>query len=81
MEGYLGTVAYQMETAGKYLPQKPQEIAPGMTGYIAYPLLKLVRKASWQLAKVFYLLDAKQKYTGAGYPKNYILIVEKALPT
>ncbi len=43
MEGYLGTVAYQMETASKHLPRGAKNIAPGALGVAAVPLLASVQ--------------------------------------
>ncbi|MGW9950543.1 SAM-dependent methyltransferase [Rhizobium leguminosarum] len=78
MEGYLGTVAYQMETASKHLPRDAKNIAPGALGVAAVPLLASVRIACRHLARIFYRLDARQKYTQSGFPKNYIVVAKKA---
>jgi SAM-dependent methyltransferase len=63
MEGYFGTVAYQLETAAKYLPG----------GLLLWPL----KIAFALLALLFYRWDIGHRYTGSGYPKNYVVIATK----
>jgi SAM-dependent methyltransferase len=63
VEGYLGTVAYQIETAAKYLPN----------GLILTP----VRLLFAILAIVFYRSDIQAKHTTSGFPKNYAVIAVK----
>ena len=77
MEGYLGTVAYQLETASKYLPIRPQSIAPGISGWLSSPVLAGSRLLFRGLAKLFYVLDERRRFTGKGFPKNYVAIVRK----
>ncbi|RVT90189.1 class I SAM-dependent methyltransferase [Sphingomonas crocodyli] len=75
MEGYLGTVAYQLQTAARYLPIRPRDIAPGGLGYVALPAVALTKFASHLCARLFYRLDEKHRYTAKGFPKNYVLTV------
>jgi SAM-dependent methyltransferase len=74
MEGYFGTVAYQLETASKYLPCRSQ---PGLLGLAMSPILISCKLAFRWLALIFYRLDEAQRYTASGYPKNYVVIVAK----
>jgi SAM-dependent methyltransferase len=77
MEGYFGTVAYQLETASRYLPMRPRQIAPGLIGFLAAPMM-LASKAMFRLlARLFYALDERIRYTANGYPKNYVVLVRK----
>jgi hypothetical protein len=77
LEGYFGTVAYQLETASRYLPMRPRQIAPGLIGFLA-ALLMLASKAIFSLlAWFFHALDERLKYTANGYPKNYVVLVRK----
>jgi SAM-dependent methyltransferase len=78
MEGYCGTVAYQLQTASKYLPLKHGTVAQGALGLVAIPLMAACKLAFNGLARVFYLLDEHNRFTAAGYPKNYICIVRRA---
>jgi SAM-dependent methyltransferase len=74
MEGYMGTVAYQLETASKYLPKRP---LPGSEGALAVPLMLTLRVAFRVLASLFYRWDEIHRHTASGYPKNYICIARK----
>jgi SAM-dependent methyltransferase len=77
MEGYFGTVAYQLETAGRYLPFKPCEIWPGVAGWLLAPLVFASRAAFKVLAEIFYRVDEKSRFTRMGFPKNYVAIARK----
>lgn len=77
MEGYFGTVAYQLETASKYLPVSPRRVAPGMTGWMCLPLIMLSRVTFRGLALVFSRLDESHRFVQSGFPKNYILVARK----
>ena len=77
MEGYFGTVAYQLETASRYLPTSPHRIAPGVAGWASAPLLALSRIGFRGLALLFYRLDERSKFIQGGFPKNYVVIARK----
>jgi SAM-dependent methyltransferase len=77
LEGYFGTLAYQLETASRYLPVRPGQISPGMVGYVAAPLMVLTKIACRVLAPILHRLDERHRYTGRGYPKNYVTLVRK----
>lgn len=77
MEGYFGTVAYQLETAAKYLPTRPHQVIPGMLGWVAVPVVALSRPMFSLLARFFYAIDEQGRYTKSGFPKNYVVTVRK----
>lgn len=77
MEGYLGTVAYQLETAARYLPTRPRNISPGILGWVCLPVLAGSKVLFYAIASIFYRLDERQRFTKRGYPKNYIAIARK----
>lgn len=77
MEGYFGTVAYQMSTAAKYLPIKPSKISPGVIGWVTFPIIVLSKLAFKGLGWLFAKLDERSRYTERGFPKNYVAIVRK----
>lgn len=77
MEGYFGTVAYQLETARRYLPAGPSKIAPGLLGWFSFPVVLAARTIFYFLAHLFYRIDEAKKYTEQGFPKNYVVIVRK----
>lgn len=75
MEGYFGTVAYQLNTAARYLPKG--RAMPGLAGWAAWPFLLACKALFRLLAPIFYRLDEHHRFTARGYPKNYIAIVSK----
>lgn len=77
MEGYVGTVAYQLETAAKYLPDRPAQIMSGPHGYLLWPVMSGVRLLFGVIARGFYILDENMKYTRRGFPKNYVVVVRR----
>jgi SAM-dependent methyltransferase len=77
MEGYLGTVAYQMDTASHYLPIAPRHVGGGLIGLIAAPFLAMLKGTCRVAAAVLYRLDIRHRYTGTGFPKNYVVIAAK----
>jgi SAM-dependent methyltransferase len=77
MEGYLGTVAYQLQGAARDLPVAPASIGPGILGWMCAPLLLACKALFAGLCWVFHALDERQRFTGRGYPKNYVVIVRK----
>ena len=79
MEGYFGTVAYQLDTAARYLPVAPGQIAPGLLGYVLSPLVALLKVLFAVAAVIFYRVDIKSRYREKGFPKNYVVIAKKPL--
>jgi SAM-dependent methyltransferase len=63
MEGYLGTVAYQLECAATYLPRRVS----------SFPLRLLFAV----LAVVLYRFDIRKRHMTSGYPKNYVVIARR----
>lgn len=78
MEGYFGTVAYQLDTAARYLPSS----VPGTGSWVGKMLMKpfmiFVKLILAFLAIIFYRLDMREIYSERGYPKNYAVIVSKS---
>lgn len=77
MEGYLGTVAYQLEGVARNLPVRPSDVAPGIAGWLTCPLIAALKLFSFAFSLILYRLDTKHRYTRKGYPKNYVLVVER----
>lgn len=78
MEGYYGTLAYQLELASRSLPGRPSRVAPGMTGWVLAPLMAALKFGFRGLAWLFYRLDVRHKFVAAGHPKNYLVIARPA---
>lgn len=79
LEGYLGTVAYQMETAAKYLPLSPAALGGGLVGWIAVPFIAAIKITSFAAAALLYRLDIRHRWTGSGFPKNYVVTARKPI--
>lgn len=77
LEGYFGTVAYQLKSAAKYLPTQPGRIAPGLLGWASLPVVLGSKLLFGALATLFYVLDERSKFTERGFPKNYVVIARK----
>jgi SAM-dependent methyltransferase len=74
MEGYFGTVGYQLERASRHLPRR---VGEGAIVIASLPLLVLSKAIFRMLAPFFYMLDERFRFTEGGYPKNYLVIVKK----
>lgn len=77
LEGYFGSVAYQLRTMARDLPYKPQDIANGLIGYILAAMMVFLKGAFGLCSLLFQELEIVTKFTKAGFPKNYIAIVSK----
>jgi ubiquinone/menaquinone biosynthesis C-methylase UbiE len=77
LEGYFGTVAYQLETAARYLPVRPRAIAPGVLGYVVCPLAAALKLMFALTAILFYRVDIQAPSKGGGFPKNYVVFATK----
>ncbi len=77
LEGYFGTVGYQLNTMYRYLPHKPKNINKGLTGYVLAPIMIILKLIFLSSAVLFHKLETRTKYKQAGYPKNYVAIVIK----
>lgn len=77
LEGYYGTVGYQLNRMARYLPLKPREIANGIWGWLFWPIIFLIKICSALASVFFHQLEVRFKFTRKGYPKNYIGIFSK----
>jgi SAM-dependent methyltransferase len=81
MEGYFGTVAYQLDTAARYLPIRPGLISPGVIGYLCAPLIVMLKLGFAVVAILFYRLDIRFPMKASGFPKNYVVLATKHAET
>lgn len=77
LEGYFGTIGYQLSCMTQYIPFKPSKLKIGRKGYILVPFLGLLKISMAILSIFFHRLETQIKYVGAGHPKNYIAILKK----
>jgi SAM-dependent methyltransferase len=77
LEGYYGTLAYQLGKAAKALPINPDQYGSGISG-IPMALLALLLKPQFAiLSMLFSRADMRSKYVYAGQCKNYELVATK----
>lgn len=79
MEGYFGTVGYQFEGMYRHLPRTTPSHLSFWRARRAAVLLQTTKTLGLVLSGLFYRLDQEWKFTGAGYPKNYVVIASKPL--
>lgn len=79
LEGFFGTVGYQLRTIGNYLPYRPRDLSYGLWGIALAPCLVATRYACTIGSVCFHQLEKRIKLTVSGYPKNYVAIVRKPL--
>jgi SAM-dependent methyltransferase len=77
LEGYAGTVAYQLRGAALNLPLSPKHYGGGVAGFASVPILLIAKVAFTFLSALLCRLDMRHRFTDAGYPKNYYVIAGK----
>jgi SAM-dependent methyltransferase len=77
VEGYFATVGLQFQQMSTNLPRKLTGPGRGWRWWFAAPVVHAVRLSSVGLAGLFYRMDMRWKYTGKGYPKNYVVIAKR----
>jgi len=77
LEGYFGTLSYQLSMAARSLPTRPEKYGGGVVGIGAVGLSFLLKPAFSFLSLFFSRMDLRNKYTDAGMCKNYALIARK----
>ena len=75
LEGYFGTVGYQLNTMARYLPYTPSK---GIAGYILTPIMMILKLIFYSSSILFHKMETRTKYKASGYPKNYIALASKA---
>ena len=80
MEGYFGTMGYQLGRAARLLPSSPKKLGGGLFGWTLSPLLFLTRAWFLILSPLFQRIEMQIKHTSSGYPKNYVAILIRSQP-
>ena len=78
LEGYYGTLAYQLFLALRALPMEPKYYGGGVQGILASGIALFVKPLFGLLSIYYSYLDVRQKYVRGGHNKNYIVIALKA---
>ncbi|MBV9761126.1 MAG: methyltransferase domain-containing protein [Acidobacteriaceae bacterium] len=77
LEGYFGTLAYQLDVASRSLPRRLAPNGGGLRGAVGSAVAVLFRPVSAILARFYSRLDCSAKFTDAGQCKNYSVIAVK----
>lgn len=77
LEGYFGTVGYQLNRMARYLPLRPRSLGGGLSGLVLTPAMLGLKVVFASLSLLFHRLETQVKFMAAGYPKNYLAIVVK----
>lgn len=79
LEGFLGTMAYQLNCMSRYMPCRPGDFNRGFQGILIACLMMPLKFVFGLLSILFHKLEIRFKYTHRGYPKNYIAILRKPI--
>jgi SAM-dependent methyltransferase len=77
LEGYFGTLGYQLRTASDCLPRRPRAYGGGMVGLLAASGAVVLRGPFRLLSVIMHRLEMRSKLTSVGYPKNYVAILRR----
>jgi SAM-dependent methyltransferase len=79
LEGYFGTLSYELRKAARILPLKPTAYGPLLLG-LPFSLLALILKPLFLLlSTLFTYLDLHHKYLSSGHGKNLALVAVKSV--
>lgn len=78
LEGYGGTVSYQLKEAVMKLPLRPADYGGGLLGATCSALVGLLKPVLFAASALLARADLRHKYTQSGQCKNYRVIARKA---
>ena len=77
LEGYFGTVGYQLNCMSRYLPANPRHFKGSLVGYLLAPIMALLKMQFAACSILFHKLETRFKFQERGYPKNYLVFASK----
>jgi SAM-dependent methyltransferase len=78
LEGYFGTVGYQLNCMFRYIPLRPRHLHSGIIGYGLTPIMAILKICFAACSILFHRLETRVKFQAQGHPKNYLVIASKA---
>jgi len=78
LEGYAGTVSYQLRRAARNLPHRPRYYGGGIVGLATAAAVAVARPMMYGLALLLGSADVRAKWTRTGHCKNYCVVARKA---
>jgi SAM-dependent methyltransferase len=77
LEGYYGTLSYQLNVAARALQVNPQCYGGGLRGWLSAMTVFLIRPLFVLGSLMFSRLDLNNKYVSSGHCKNYAVVSVK----
>jgi SAM-dependent methyltransferase len=78
LEGYMGTLAYELARMSKHLPRSARKIGGGPHAFLLVALFTLLRPLLRAMASLAKRCDLRLRYTDTGFPINYVAIAVKS---
>lgn len=79
LEGYYGTLAYQLKLGAKTLAHSPGAYGGRLMGWFMMLQVWFIKLLFVLLSVLFNSLDIRYKYTGGGMCKNYSVVAQKTI--
>jgi SAM-dependent methyltransferase len=77
LEGYYGTLSYQLNMAVHALPRHPKHYGNGFAGLASAALVSALKPLLAMSSILFSRLDMRNKFVSAGQCKNYAVVATK----
>lgn len=77
LEGYLGTLGFQLRFAAEHLPARPHRYGGGMKGLVVACSVIALRPVFRLVGRVLDGLDERHRLVDVGMPKNYTVVAHK----
>jgi len=78
LEGYFGTLAFQLRTAARVLPRNGGDYGGGVAGMAWAAAMGASRPLLHLLARSLDRMELRHQYTSGGHPKNYAAVAHKS---
>ena len=79
LEGYFGTLSYQLAFATRHLPIHPTSFGGGLKGVLGSMIAVIMKINFTSFSIILARFDLHHKYTERGHCKNYTVIAKKIL--
>jgi SAM-dependent methyltransferase len=77
LEGYMGTLHYQLKRMSRHMPLSPQKIGGGPAAWLLTTLFMFLKPTLRLAASLAGRCDVRRRYSETGFPINYVALMEK----
>jgi len=77
LEGYMGTLHYQLKRMARHMPLSPGKIGGGAVAWLLTVLFMLLKPTLRLTASLASRCDVRRRYSETGFPINYVALIEK----